>query len=103
MAQQITRAKSKIRAARIPFRVPAEHELPERIDAVRAALYLIYDQLYAVAPTPVVALHRAVAVAEVDDPAAALAIVHSLALDHYYVAHAARAIARSLSGAINPP
>jgi RNA polymerase sigma-70 factor (ECF subfamily) len=216
MAQRITRAKSKIRAARIPFRIPAEHELPERLDAVRAVLYLIYteghttstgsdlvapdlcaeairlarllielipddpettgllalmllgesrrparmssdgelvllvdqdrsrwdrasadegqalvrrclrwnrpgpyqiqaaigavhadarttadtdwvqivqlyDQLYAVSPTPVVALHRAVAVAEVDDPAAALAIVDSLALDHYYVAHAVRA------------
>ena len=51
----------------------------------------LYDQLYAVAPTPVVALNRAIAVAEVDGPAAALAIVDQLDLAGYHPFHAARA------------
>ncbi|WP_216853637.1 RNA polymerase sigma factor [Phytoactinopolyspora halotolerans] len=51
----------------------------------------LYDQLLAVAPSPVVALHRAVAVAEVDGPAAALAQVDEIALDRYYLFHAVRA------------
>jgi len=51
----------------------------------------LYDQLYAVAPTPVVALSRAIAVAEVDGPAAALAIVDQLDLAGYHPFHAARA------------
>jgi RNA polymerase sigma-70 factor, ECF subfamily len=51
----------------------------------------LYDQLMAVAPSPVVALNRAVAVAEVQGPAAALALVDGLDLDRYYVYHAIRA------------
>jgi len=51
----------------------------------------LYDQLLAVAPSPVVALNRAVAVAEVDGPAAALALVDDLDLDRYYLFHAIRA------------
>jgi RNA polymerase sigma-70 factor (ECF subfamily) len=51
----------------------------------------LYDQLLAVAPGPVVALNRAVAVAEVDGPAAALALVDDLGLDGYYLFHAIRA------------
>ncbi|HEY6297332.1 MAG TPA: RNA polymerase sigma factor [Streptosporangiaceae bacterium] len=51
----------------------------------------LYDQLLMVAPGPVVALNRAVAVAEVDGPAAALAIVDGLGLDGYYLFHAIRA------------
>jgi len=51
----------------------------------------LYDQLLAVAPSPVVALNRAVAVAEVDGPAAALALVDALDLDRYYLLHAIRA------------
>ena len=42
-------------------------------------------------PTPVVALHRAVAVAEVDGPAAALALVDGSPLNDYYLFHAVRA------------
>ena len=51
----------------------------------------LYDQLLAVAPGPVVALNRAVAVAEVDGPAAALALVDDLNLESYYLFHAIRA------------
>jgi RNA polymerase sigma-70 factor (ECF subfamily) len=51
----------------------------------------LYDQLLAVAPSPVVALNRAVAVAEVQGPAAALAVVDSLNLGGYYLFHAIRA------------
>ena len=51
----------------------------------------LYDQLLAVAPGPVVALNRAIAVAEVDGPAAALALVDGLDLGGYYLFHALRA------------
>jgi RNA polymerase sigma-70 factor, ECF subfamily len=51
----------------------------------------LYDQLLALGPTPVVALHRAVAVAEVDGPAAALGLVDRLELERYHLFHAVRA------------
>ena len=51
----------------------------------------LYDQLRAVAPTPVVALNRAVAVAEVEGAGAALALVDRLDLRDYYLFHAIRA------------
>jgi RNA polymerase sigma-70 factor (ECF subfamily) len=51
----------------------------------------LYDQLYALMPTPVVALNRAVAIAEVTGPAAALTQVDDLGLDGYYPFHATRA------------
>jgi RNA polymerase sigma-70 factor (ECF subfamily) len=51
----------------------------------------LYDQLLALSPTPVVALNRAVAVAEVQGPAAALAAVDSLDLGSYHLFHATRA------------
>jgi RNA polymerase sigma-70 factor (ECF subfamily) len=211
MAQRLVRAKHKIKAARIPYRVPAEQELPARLGAVLSAVYLIYtaglngqierglcaeairlarilrtllpdepevagllalllltearrgsriredgslvlladqdrsrwdraaidegqqlvrwclvrerpgpyqlqaaigavhadaataqatdwsqilalyDQLLAMAPTPVVALNRAVAIGEVHGPAAALTLVDTLGLDNYYLFHATRA------------
>jgi RNA polymerase sigma-70 factor, ECF subfamily len=51
----------------------------------------LYDQLLALAPSPVVALNRAVAVAEVQGPAAALVLVDGLELDGYHLFHAVRA------------
>jgi RNA polymerase sigma-70 factor (ECF subfamily) len=51
----------------------------------------LYDQLMSIAPSPIVALNRAVAVAEVEGPIAALRLVDGLALDRYYLFHAIRA------------
>ncbi|UXY25854.1 RNA polymerase sigma factor [Streptomyces sp. HUAS TT20] len=51
----------------------------------------LYDQLTALAPSPVVALNRAVAVAEVEGPRTALDLVDALDLDSYHVLHAVRA------------
>jgi RNA polymerase sigma-70 factor (ECF subfamily) len=51
----------------------------------------LYDQLMAIAPGPVVALNRAVALAEVEGPGAALAQVERLDLPRYYLYHAVRA------------
>jgi RNA polymerase sigma-70 factor (ECF subfamily) len=81
---------------------PGAYQLQAAINAVHAdaptveetdwpQIVALYDQLLAVAPTPVVALNRAVAVGEVRGPAAALALVDELALDTYYPFHATRA------------
>jgi RNA polymerase sigma-70 factor (ECF subfamily) len=81
---------------------PGPYQLQAAINAVhsdapaaaatdwRQILYL-YDQLLSLAPSPVVALHRAVAVAEVEGPAAALGLVDGLDLGRYHLFHAIRA------------
>jgi RNA polymerase sigma-70 factor (ECF subfamily) len=81
---------------------PGPYQLQATINAVHAdaptveqtdwaQIVALYDHLLAVAPTPVVALNRAVAVGEVQGPAAALALVDELDLDNYHPFHATRA------------
>ncbi|HXS62030.1 MAG TPA: RNA polymerase sigma factor [Streptosporangiaceae bacterium] len=54
-------------------------------------IVVLYDQLWLIAPSPVVALNRAVAVAEVAGPQEALGLLDGLGLDRYYLFHAIRA------------
>ncbi|HET6742410.1 MAG TPA: DUF6596 domain-containing protein [Kribbella sp.] len=46
MGQRITRAKAKIKAARIPYRVPAAEDLPSRVSGVLAVLFLVFNEGY---------------------------------------------------------
>jgi RNA polymerase sigma-70 factor, ECF subfamily len=71
MAQRLVRAKRKIAAAGIPFRVPPAHLLPDRLDAVLAVVYLIYNEGYDGRPELVgEAVHLGGALAELmpDEP-----------------------------------
>jgi RNA polymerase sigma-70 factor, ECF subfamily len=77
---------------------PGPYQIQAAINAVHseaptdwAQIVALYDQLLAFTPSPVVALNRAVAVAAVEGPAAALEIVDELELDGYHVFHAVRA------------
>jgi len=81
---------------------PGPYQLQAAINAVHAdaptfeetdwsQIVALYDQLLAVAPTPVVALNRAIAIGEVQGPTAALALVDELDLDNYHPFHATRA------------
>jgi RNA polymerase sigma-70 factor (ECF subfamily) len=81
---------------------PGPYQLQAAINAVHSdardaadtdwrQILSLYDQLYTFSPTKIVALNRAVALAEVQGPAYALDVVDRLALDDYYVLHAVRA------------
>jgi RNA polymerase sigma-70 factor (ECF subfamily) len=81
---------------------PGPYQLQAAVNAVHAdagtaeqtdwpQILALYDQLLALAATPVVALNRAVALGEVHGPAAALAVVDELGLDTYHRFHAVRA------------
>ena len=64
---------------------------PSTAETDWARIASLYDQLYAVSPTPIVALNRAVAIAELDGPQVALALVDDLDLTGYHAWHATRA------------
>jgi RNA polymerase sigma-70 factor, ECF subfamily len=78
---------------------PGPYQLQAAINAVHSdgpptdwvQIKQLYDHLLAIAPSPIIALHRAVAVAEVDGPTTALALVDDLDLSQYHVFHAVRA------------
>src|SRR5262249_50502887 len=77
---------------------PGPYQIQAAINAVHSEpptdwtqVVALYDQLHALTPTDVVALHRAVAIAELDGPQVALALVDALDLDGYHLFHAVRA------------
>ncbi|HEX4011695.1 MAG TPA: sigma-70 family RNA polymerase sigma factor [Solirubrobacteraceae bacterium] len=82
-------------------RQPGPYQIQAAINAVHSdagtirdtdwtQIVALYDQLLVIAPTPIVALNRAVAVAEVDGPAVAMALLSELDLDGYHLYHAIR-------------
>jgi RNA polymerase sigma-70 factor (ECF subfamily) len=66
-------------------------DAPTAADTDWSQIATLYAQLYAVSPSPIVALNRMIAVAELDGPAVALAEVDRLALENYHAWHATRA------------
>jgi RNA polymerase sigma-70 factor, ECF subfamily len=84
------------------LRRPGPYQVQAAINAVHSdapsadatdwsQILALYDQLMAIAPSPIVALNRAVAMAEVEGADAALALVDDLDLDGYHLFHAIRA------------
>jgi RNA polymerase sigma-70 factor (ECF subfamily) len=100
-AALISEGQALVRAC-VQINLPGPYQLQAAINAVHtsarefrdtdwAALATLYDQLYAQQPTPVVALNRAVVLAEMDGPEVALAAIDALPLQDYHAFHATRA------------
>ncbi|MEV0716028.1 sigma-70 family RNA polymerase sigma factor [Asanoa sp. NPDC050611] len=95
---QVAEGRAIVRAC-LARNQPGPYQIQAAINAVHTdgpdtdwrQIVTLYDQLLAIAPSPVAALHRAVAVAEVDGPAVALDIVAGLDLEQYHVYHSVRA------------
>ncbi len=96
----IDEGRSLVRAC-VRRNVPGPYQLQAAIAAVHssaptasetdwAKIVSQYDQLLTLTPTPIVALNRAIAVAEIDGPGVALTLVDDLGLDSYYLWHATR-------------
>ena len=84
MAQRLVRAKRKIKAAGIPFRVPPDHLLPDRLVAVLAVVYLIFNEGYGGRgdlATEAIRLGRALAELMPDEPEANGLLALMLLLD----------------------
>jgi RNA polymerase sigma-70 factor (ECF subfamily) len=99
--QLIAEGQALVRAC-VRRNQPGPYQLQAAINAVHSdarapqetdwrQILRMYDLLMAIDPNPVVALNRAVAVAETEGPSAALSLVDSLGLDSYYLYHAIRA------------
>ena len=100
-AARIDEARTLLRAC-LARNQPGPYQIHAAINAVHSdaidaaatdwpQILVLYDQLLALAPGPVVALNRAIVVAEVDGPASALALVDVLDLHGYHLFHAVRA------------
>jgi RNA polymerase sigma-70 factor, ECF subfamily len=79
------RTRSKLRST------PVHSDAPTAAQTDWSQILALYGQLLAVTPTPIIALNRAIAVAELDGPQVALDLIDKLPLDCYYLYHAIHA------------
>jgi RNA polymerase sigma-70 factor, ECF subfamily len=108
LAQRLVRAKAKIKGARIPYEVPGDDELADRLDSVLTVVYLVFNEGYAASfgaelvradlcveairlGRLLVELNRAVAIAMADGLEHGLALLDTIHLPGYHLLPAARA------------